>query len=199
VSSANVLIVNPKSPADNVQKFIDLARNGRVTMGIPGNGSTPHLTAELLKMSTGINLVAVPYRGGAPAMMDVIAGKVDSLFESPMSAMSHIQAGSVKAIGISSKQRNPRLPDVPAITETVPGFEATAWWGVFAPSATPKQVLQVLATALHNALRSEEMGNKLRELGADVGDLGPEAFQKLIEADTAKWAKVVKEAGIKAD
>ena len=198
-SSANVLIVNPNSPAKSIQDFIDLAKKQRVTIAIPGNGSTPHLTTELLKMDTGITLVGVPYRGGGPGMTDVIAGKVDALFEAPMSAMPHIKSGAVKALGISSKERNPTLPDVPAFAETVANFEATAWWGVFAPVNVPKDVLDKLRAAFDKALESEDFRKRLGDLGADIIPMKPDAFQSLIESDTEKWAKVVKAAGIKVE
>lgn len=198
-SSANILVVNPNSPAKSIQDFIDLAKKQRVTIAIPGNGSTPHLTTELLKMESGITLVGVPYRGGGPGMTDVIAGKVDALFEAPMSAMPHIKSGAVKALGISSKERNPTLPDVPAIAETLPNFEATAWWGVFAPVNVPKDVLEKLQTAFAKALESEDFRKRLGDLGAVITPMTPAAFQTLIENDTEKWGKVVKAAGIKVE
>ena len=197
-TSANVLIVRPDFPATTLEAFVEMVSAGdeRVTVAIPGNGSTPHMTTELLNRATGGNLTHVNYPGGGPALVDLMAGRVDMLFEGTMSAAGHIEAGSVMPLGISSPERNELLPDVPAIGEVIDGFEAGAWWGLVAPAGTPESVIATLNEAANAALSTDALQARFADLGASTGSGSAADFARHIVDETAKWSAIIEEAGV---
>ena len=197
----SVLVVNPSIPASNVAELIAYAKAnpGKINFGSPGVGSTGHLAAELFKAMAGVDLVHVPYRGAAPAMTDLMAGHVQVVFDSMVSVLPHVQAGRVRALGVTSKARSPLLPDLPTIAETVPGYEATIWFGVGVPRGTPPEVVALLNREINAGLASAEMKEKYAKLGTTPMVMTPEEFWAFSQAETDKWQQVIERAGIKVD
>ncbi|HEU5273001.1 MAG TPA: tripartite tricarboxylate transporter substrate binding protein [Xanthobacteraceae bacterium] len=197
----SVLVINPSVPAKTIAELIAYAKAnpGRINFGSPGVGSTGHLAAELFKAMAGVDLVHVPYRGAAPAMTDLIGGHVQVLFDSMVSVLPHVQAGRVRALAVTSKARSPLLPDLPAIAETVPGYEAIIWFGVGVPGGTPPGVVARLNRKINAGLASAEMKDKFAKLGTTPMIQTPEEFWAFSQAETAKWQKVIEQAGIKVD
>jgi len=197
----SVLVINPSVPAKSIAELIAYAKAnpGRINFGSPGVGSTGHLAGELFKATAGVDLVHVPYRGAAPAMTDLIGGHVQVLFDSMVSVLPHVQAGRVRALAVTSKTRSPLLPDLPAIAETVPGYEAIIWFGVGVPRGTPPAVVARLNREINAGLASPEMKEKFAKLGTTPMIQTPEEFWAFSQAETAKWQKVIERAGIKVD
>jgi tripartite-type tricarboxylate transporter receptor subunit TctC len=197
----SVLVINPSVPAKTIAELIAYAKAnpGRINFGSPGVGSTGHLAAELFKAMAGVDLVHVPYRGAAPAMTDLIGGHVQVLFDSMVSVLPHVQAGRVRALAVTSKARSPLLPDLPAIAETVPGYEAIIWFGVGVPRGTPPGVVARLNREINAGLASPEMKDKFAKLGTTPMIQTPEEFWAFSQAETTKWQKVIEQAGIKVD
>jgi len=198
----NMLVVHPSVPANNVKELIALAKSrpGKLTYASAGNGSTIQLAAEMFKHMAGVDILGVNYRGSGPAMLDLLGGRTDLMFENFPTALTRVQAGSLRALGVTGKTRNPALPNVPTIAEAgVPGFEANSWFGVMAPAKTPPAVVDTLYRAIAAALQKPESVERVKSMGADVTVLTPEEFRKLIKADTEKWAAIIKAAGIKAN
>jgi tripartite-type tricarboxylate transporter receptor subunit TctC len=199
-SGPNVLAVNPQVPAKSVQELIALAKQkpGEIHFASAGVGSFQHLSGELFRMMAGINVVHVPFKGGGPSMVDVIAGHTQYLLASLVQATGHIKSGKLRALGTSGAKRNPALPDVPTIAEAgVPGYEATNWWGVVAPAGTPAPIVEKLHKELAVVLASDETKKRFAAQGANVVQMSSAEFAKHIETELIKWGKVVKEAGIK--
>ena len=197
----SVLVINPSVPAKTIAELIAYAKAnpGRINFGSPGVGSTGHLAGELFKAMAGVDLVHVPYRGAAPAMTDLIGGHVQVLFDSMVSVLPHVQAGRVRALAVTSKTRSPLLPDLPAIAETVPGYEAIIWFGVGVPRGTPPGVVALLNREINAGLKSAEMKEKFAKLGTTPMIQTPEEFWAFSQAETAKWQKVIEQAGIKVE
>ena len=197
----SVLVINPSVPAKSIAELIAYAKAnpGRINFGSPGVGSTGHLAGELFKATAGVDLVHVPYRGAAPAMTDLIGGHVQVLFDSMVSVLPHVQAGRVRALAVTSKTRSPLLPDLPAIAETVPGYEAIIWFGVGVPRGTPPGVVARLNREINAGLASPEMKEKFAKLGTTPMIQTPEEFWAFSRAETAKWQTVIEQAGIKVD
>jgi tripartite-type tricarboxylate transporter receptor subunit TctC len=197
----SVMVVNPAVPATTVAEFVAYARAnpGRLNMGTPGVGSTGHLAGELFKATVGVDLVHIPYRGAAPAMTDLIGGQVQVMFDSMVTVLPHVQGGRVRALAVTSAKRSPLLPDLPAIAETVPGYEAIIWFGVGVPRGTPPDVIATLNREINAALASGPMKAKLAELGTDPIIATPDEFWRFAASETAKWEKVIRQAGIKVD
>ena len=196
------LIVNPNVPAKNLGEFIALAKAKpeEITYASSGNGSVNHLLGEMLKSETGIKIVHVPYKGVAPAITDVIGGQVASAFSSLPSVLQHVQAGSVRAIAVSSKARNAAAPDVASIAEAaVPGFDVNPWWGILGPAALPPEIVRKVNADVGELLRSKEVVDFLKTQGADPLATTPDQFEKMLEDDVASWAKVVKASGARID
>jgi len=197
-----VLAVNPKVEAKNVRELIALAKAqpGKINFGSSGNGSTNHLAGELLKDLAKVDLMHVPYRGAAPAMNDLIAGHIPMMFDNMPAMKPQVAAGTVRALAVASATRSKLFPELPTMIESgVPGFEATAWFGLLAPAATPADVTTTITTAVEKALQSPEMAKKFAELGAEPGTLSGDAFNEFLKAETAKWGKVVKDSGARVD
>ena len=196
-----IMVVNPALPAKTVPEFIAYAKAnpGKVNMGSGGNGAPDHMSGELFKAMAGVNLVHVPYRGVAPAITDLLGGQVQVIFGTMPAVIELIKAGRLKALAVTTAERTPTLPDVPTIGEFVPGYEASQWYGLGAPRATPADVIERLNRETNAVIADPKMQARLAELGASVVSGTPAEFGKLIVDETAKWAKVVKISGAKPD
>jgi len=196
----SVLAVTPSLPVNSVKQLIALAkaRPGQLHYASSGIGGVNHFSAELFKLATKTDIVHVPYKGGGLSMVDVMAGQVEVLFNALTSSLVHIRSGKLKALGVGGLKRSPVLPDIPAIAETVPGYEAAVWWGVLAPAGTPPPIIGRLNTELAAILRDPQMVKRLEAEAADVVISSPDAFGKFVADEVAKWIKVAGAAGIKA-
>jgi tripartite-type tricarboxylate transporter receptor subunit TctC len=195
----NVLVVNPSVPARTLGEFIALAKRkpGELTYGTPGIGTSPHIAMELLKSMAGIDLRHIPYRGTVPALTDVMSGQISAMFSTALSARPQIDAGTVRALGLSSAKASAALPNVRPIAELgVPGYEATQWYGLLAPAGTPPDILARIHAEAANALRSQDMQDKLATDGAEPVVTSPAAFAEQIRSELEKWSKVAREAKI---
>jgi tripartite-type tricarboxylate transporter receptor subunit TctC len=197
----NVMEVNPAVPAKTVQEFIDYAKAnpGKINLASSGNGTSVHLSGEMFKMMTGVNLLHVPYRGAAPALTDLISGQVQLMFDNMPSSIEHIRAGKLRALAVTTTKRSPALPDVPTVAETVPGYEASAWFGMGAPKGTPPEIVNKLNKAINAALADPNIQARLADLGGIVMAGTPADFGQTIVEETEKWAKVVKAAGVSVE
>jgi tripartite-type tricarboxylate transporter receptor subunit TctC len=197
----NVMVVNPSVPATTVPEFIAYAKAnpGKLNMASPGNGSTPHVTGELFKMMTGINMVHVPYRSVAAGITDMLSGQVQVTFGTTASTIAYIRAGTLRALAVTTATRSEALPDLPTIAEFVPGYEASAWFGVGAPRNTPTEIVDKLNTEINACLADPSLKARLADLGGITLAGSPADFARLIVEETAKWAKVVKFSGVKAE
>jgi tripartite-type tricarboxylate transporter receptor subunit TctC len=198
--SACIMAVNPSFPATSVSEFIAYAKAnpGRVNFASAGVGSAQHLSGELFKMMTGTNMVHVPYRGGTPAISDLLAGQVQVMFEFMATSIEHVRSGGLRALGVTSARRSHALPDVPTVGEFVPGFEVTSWLGVVAPRKTPADIVDRLNREINAMLDDARMRARIAELGAEAIPGSANEFAKTITTDTEKWGKVIRAAGIKA-
>jgi tripartite-type tricarboxylate transporter receptor subunit TctC len=198
--SACIMAVNPSFPATSVSEFIAYAKAnpGRVNFASAGVGSAQHLSGELFKMMTGTNMVHVPYRGGALAISDLLAGQVQVMFEFMATSIEHVRSGGLRALGVTSARRSHALPDVPTVGEFVPGFEVTSWLGVVAPRKTPADIVDRLNREINAMLDDARMRARIAELGAEAIPGSANEFAKTITTDTEKWGKVIRAAGIKA-
>lgn len=193
----SLLVGNPKVPARDLKALIELAqaRPDKLTIGIGGIGSSLHLAGEKFKLMTGVRMLNVPYKGTAPALTDVLGGQLDLMFISLVTGAEHVRAGTLRAYGVTSAQRLQAFPDVPAIGETVPGFESTAWFGVFGPAKLPPAVTDKLNAVIVAALADADLRARLQTEGATpVGDT-PAAFAAFVKEDIARWAPIVKASG----
>ena len=200
-SVPNVLVANTEFPAKSLPELIALAKAkpGELKYASAGNGTLNHLLGEMLKTSAGIDIVHVPYKGVAPAVTDIMGGFVNMGFASLPSVVSHIRNGKLKAFGVSTAQRSPALPDVPAIGETVPGYAADLWVGLFAVAGTPKDIIAKLHAETVKALGTPAVREKLEAQGVEVATSTPEELAAKLQVDLALWAKVVKESGATVD
>ncbi|MET0677941.1 MAG: tripartite tricarboxylate transporter substrate binding protein [Bradyrhizobium sp.] len=194
----NVMTVNKDVPAKNVAEFIAYvkANPGKVNMASSGNGTSVHLSGEMFMAMSGAKMQHVPYRGAAPAITDLLGGQVQVIFDNMPSIIQHVRAGSVKALGVTSAAKSPLLPDVATVGETVPGYEATALFGMGAPKNTPKDIIAKLNKEINEVLAEPAIKAKLVDLGGDPLIGTPEAFGAMIAAETEKWKKVIEEAKI---
>jgi len=197
----NVMEVNPSVPAKTVAEFIAYAKAnpGKINMASAGNGTAIHLSGELFMAMTGTKLVHVPYRGGAPALTDMIGGQVQVMFDNLPSSIAHIRSGELRALAVTTLARSAALPDVPTVAETVPGYEASIWYGVVAPKGTPAAVIEKLNNAVGTALKDPGVQARLSELGCTPMPMSPAELATLLAAETEKWAKVVKFSGASVD
>ena len=197
----NVMVVHPAVPARTVPEFIAYAKvnPGKLVMASPGNGSSGHLSGELFRMLTGIELLHVPYRGGAPAMTDLLAGRAQVFFSPLFTMPEYIKAGTVRGLAVTAPARTSVLPDVPALCEFVPNYEASTWFGIGAPHSTPAAVIDQLNAEINAGLGDPETRQRLVEQGGTVLPGSPAEFGQLIADETEKWGKVVKFAGTKLD
>jgi tripartite-type tricarboxylate transporter receptor subunit TctC len=198
---ANVMDVNLSFPAQNLAEFIAMAKAnpGKINFGSGGVGTSPHMSGELLQAMAGIELTHVPYRGTAPAMADLLGGQIQVLFDNLPGSIQQIQAGRIRALGVTTAKRVDGLPDVPAIAETVPGYEVFVWFGICAPKGTPPDVVDKLNGAVNAVLANPKLIARFHELGGEPMPMAPAEFGKLIADETDKWAKVIRVAHIKLE
>jgi tripartite-type tricarboxylate transporter receptor subunit TctC len=197
----NVMEVTPGFPAKDVAEFIAYAKAhpGKINMASSGNGTSVHLSGELFMAMTGTRMTHVPYRGASPAITDIIAGTCDVLFDNMPSSIQFLKAGKMRALAVTTGARNPALPDVPAVGETVPGYEASAWFGIGAPKGTPAAIVETINKVVNQALADPRVQTQLADLGGVPLAGTPEEFGKVMADETEKWAKAVKFAGVSLD
>jgi tripartite-type tricarboxylate transporter receptor subunit TctC len=197
----NVVVVNPSVPVKSIPELIAYAKAnpGKLNMASSGNGSTIHMSGELFKMLTGINMVHVPYRGGAPALTDMISGQVQVMFDNIPTCAEHVKSGKLRGLAVTSTTRTEVLPDLPTVSDFLPGYEASAWYGFVAPKNTPVDVIDTLNKATNAALADSTVKTRFTELGAILLPGSPADFGKLLADETEKWGKVVKFAGAKVE
>lgn len=199
----NILVVNPtRIKAQNLSELIAQAKAqpGKFTFASAGNGTSIHLAGELFASMTGVDIVHVPYRGSGPAVSDLIGGQVDMMFDSISSARPHVQAGKLKALGVTTALRSNAMPEVPTIAEAgVKGYELVPWFGVFMPAGTPKDVVATMNRALNEAMQNTDIKARFNVLGAEPIGSTPEAFAAVLAAESAKWAQVIRERNIRAE
>jgi tripartite-type tricarboxylate transporter receptor subunit TctC len=196
-----VMEVNPSVPARTVPEFIAYAKAnpGKLNMASGGNGTTDHVCGELFKMMAGVSMVLVPYRGGGPALIDLMGGQVQVLFDPIAASIGYIRAGKLRALAVTTATRSEALPDIPTVGEFVPGYEASTWYGVGAPRNTPNDIVAKLNSAVNSALSDPTLKARYADLGGAVLAGTPSDFGALIADETRKWAKVIKFAGIKPE
>jgi len=197
----HVMVVHPSFPAKTVPEFIAYAKAnaGKINMASAGNGSTPHVAGELFKMMAGVNLIHVPYRSAGPALTDLLGGQVQVMFDNMASSIKHIRAGKLRPLAVTTTMRSETLPDVPTVSESVPGYEVSNWFGVGAPKATPAEILDRLNKEINAGLSDSKIKARLADLGGTVLPGSPADFGKHIADDTEKWAKVIRAANIKPE
>jgi tripartite-type tricarboxylate transporter receptor subunit TctC len=199
-SVQNVLIVRPSLPVKTVAELVAYAKQqpGKLNVASSGSGTSLHLAAALFNMDTGAQITHVPYRGGAPAMNDLLGGQVDMMFNVLPSALPQIKAGKLRALAVTGEARSPALPDVPTMIEAgVPGYTAVTWNGLLAPAGTPPAIVKQINVALNKALATDDMKKRFFDMGEDVTTGTPEEFARLMQDETAKWRKVIQESQIK--
>jgi tripartite-type tricarboxylate transporter receptor subunit TctC len=197
----NVMVVHPSVPATTVPEFIAYANanSRKLTMASPGNGSSPHVSGELFKMMAGIDMTHVPYRGGGQVMTDLIAGQVQVSFIGMVVAIEPIRSGKLRALAVTTATRSDVLPDIPTVGDFVPGYEATAWFGVGAPKNTPAEIIDKLNEEINDALGDPQMKARLADLGGTPMPMTPADFGNFIANETEKWGKVIRAANIKVE
>jgi tripartite-type tricarboxylate transporter receptor subunit TctC len=197
----NVVVVNPAVPVKTIPELIAYAKAnpGKLNMASSGNGSTIHMSGELFKMLTGIHMVHVPYRGGAPALTDLIAGQVHVMFDNIPTCAEHVKTGKLRGLAVTSTTRSEVLPDLPTLADFLPGYEASAWYGIAAPKNTPAEIIGKLNKEVNAALADPAVKSRFTELGAILLPGSPADFRKLLADETEKWGKVVKFSGAKVD
>lgn len=201
VRTPNVMVVTNSLPVKTVAEFIAYckANPSKVNMASSSSGTSTHLSGELFKSMTGCNMVHIPYKGAGPVLADLIGGQVQVFFDNLPSSAGHIKGGSIRALAVTSAAREPSFPALPTVADTVPGYEATAWFGVGMPKATPREVIDKMNAAVNKALADPKMRARLAELGGAPIAGTPEDFGKVIAAETEKWAKVVVSSGATVD
>ena len=196
-----MVVVHPSLPIKTIPELIAYAKAnpGKLNMASSGNGSTIHMSGELFKMMTGINMVHVPYRGGAPALTDLIAGQVQVMFDNVPTSAEHVKSGRLRGLAVTSTARSEVLPDLPTVADFLPGYEASAWYGLGAPKGTPAEIVDRLNAEANAILADPKAKARFAELGASLLPGSPAEFGKLLADETEKWGKVVKFAGAKPD
>lgn len=200
--SANLLVAHPSFPANSVKELLEHARRnpGRINYGSSGNGTSVHLSMELFKSMTKTFMVHIPYKGSAPVVTDLLAGQIDVMFDNVPNVIGHVRAGKMKALAVSTATRSALAPDVPTVAEAgVPGYELAVWFGVLAPAGTPREIIGRFNTEILKVLNSAEIRERFGKQGVEVRTSTPEQFGEFVRAEVGRWAKVIKEAGIKAD
>ena len=197
----NVVVVHPSLPVNSIPELIAYAKAnpGKLNMASSGNGSTIHMSGELFKMLTGINMVHVPYRGGAPALTDLIAGQVQVMFDNIPTCAEHVKSGKLRGLAVTSTTKSETLPDLPLVADFLPGYEASAWYGIAAPKGTPQDIIDRLNKAVNEILADPKVKAKFAEYGAFLMPGSPADFGKFVADETEKWGKVVKFSGARVD
>jgi tripartite-type tricarboxylate transporter receptor subunit TctC len=200
VDSTNVLVLHPSVAAKSVKELVALAKTKSLNAGSSGVGGAGHLALELFNLQTGVKIVHVPYKGGGPAMIDLLGGNIQLIFATAASAVGHIKSGKIRALAVTTLKRSPLVPDLPTVAETgLKGFEANNWYGILVPAKTPRAIVMRLNKDVSTALLTPDIKEVLFKQGLDSAPESPEAFGAYIKSELAKWAKVVKAAGLKAD
>ena len=200
VDSTNVLVLHPSVPAKSVKELIALAKAKSLNCGSSGVGGAGHLALELFNLQTDVKITHVPYKGGGPAMIDLLGGNIQLIFATAASAVGHIKSGKIRALAVTTLKRSPLVPDLPTVAETgLKGFEANNWYGVLVPAKTPRAIIMRLNKDLTTALTTPAIKELLFKQGLDVAPESPEAFGAYIKSENVKWAKVIKAAGLKAN
>ena len=201
VRTPNVMEVTPSLPVKTVQEFIDYckAHPGQINMASSGSGTSVHLSGELFKSMTGCKMLHIPYKGAGPALTDLMAGQVQVIFDNLPSSAPFIRSGRIRGLAVTSAKRDPSFPDLPTVGDTVPGYEATAWFGIGMPRGTPKEIIEKVNAEVNRALADPAMREKLAKLGGTPIAGSPEDFGNVIRSETQKWAKVVIESGAKVE
>jgi tripartite-type tricarboxylate transporter receptor subunit TctC len=201
VAVPNVLLVNPKVAAKNVQELIAYAKANpdKLNYASQGSGTTSHLTGEMFKTVAGVRIVHVPYKGSAPALTDLLAGQVDMMFDNLGVSLQHVRSGRLRALAVGSERRVASLPDVPAMSEVLPGFESVTWFGVVAPPKTPMPIAEKISAAIAEALRSPETRKRIADLSAEPIGNTPAQMAAFMRKDAERWREVIRSAGVKAD
>ena len=196
-----LLVMHPSVPVKSVKDVIALAKSqpGKLNFGSAGAGTTPHLAGEMFKALTGASIVHVPYKGSPQSALDLVAGRLDLIFANGSAVLPFIRAGRLRLIAISAIKRDPSMPDVPAINETIPGFELAPWWGLFAPTGTPREVVTRLHTETVRILALQDIKSHYANLGMTAISNTPEQFSAYVHEEIARWAKIVKATGARAD
>jgi tripartite-type tricarboxylate transporter receptor subunit TctC len=196
-----LLVAHPSLPANNLRELIALAKAkpGKLNFAIGALGSSVHLAGEAFKMMSGTYIVNIPYKGTAPAIQDVLAGQVEMMFANVGNAQAHVRAGKLKALGVTSPQRLPQFPDVPAIAEVLPGYQSSAWFGLFGPARMPPDLVKRTSDAARQAIASQEVKKRIEFEGATPVGNTPEAFGRFVHEEIVRWAKVVKYSGAKPE
>jgi tripartite-type tricarboxylate transporter receptor subunit TctC len=197
--SGNILVVNPSIGVNNVAELIALAKAkpGQLNFGSSGFGTSPHMTGELFNIMAGTKIVSVHYQGSAQALTDLLAGRIQVMFSPASTVTSHIESGTIKALGTSEGKRSPSASNLPAVAETLPGFDTSLWFGFVAPAGTPQPVVDKLAAAINEALKNEEVAKPLRAAGLDIKGGTPAAFAAIIASETKQWDQVITSAGLR--
>ena len=200
-SSSALLVLHPSIPANTVPQLIALAKakTSRLNYASSGNGSSGHLAGELFKTMTGVNMTHIPYRGNGVAFTDLIAGQVDTMFANKPGSLPYVKMGKLKAIAITSRKRDPALPDLPTVAEFVAGFEASTWWGVLGPAGLPKDIVEKLNATIAKIVATNDVKERLVTLGADPVSTTPDEFMYLIRLELPKYGKIVQLAGMKLE
>jgi tripartite-type tricarboxylate transporter receptor subunit TctC len=201
IRSPNVMEVNASFPAKTVPEFIaySKANPGKINLASGGTGTSPHMSGELFKMMTGANMIHVPYRGAGPALTDLLGGQVQVMFDNMPSSIEHIRTGKLRPLAVTTAMRSEALPDTPTLAEFLPGYEASAWFGLVAPKGTPAEIVDRLNQEINAGLADPRLKARLADLGGTLIAASPADFGKLIADETEKWAKVVKFSGAKPD
>ncbi len=194
----NVMEVNPGVPAKTVAEFIAYAKAnpGKINWASSGNGTSVHLSGELFKIMTGVDLTHVPYRGSAPALTDLLSGTVHVMFDNMPSSLPHLKAGTLRALAVTTAERSAALPDVPTVSETVPGYEASAFFGMAVPKGTPAEIIEKLNKEINAGLQNERVKARLADLGGSLIPGSPEDFGKVVAAETEKWGNVIRTGNV---
>ncbi len=199
--SPNIIVVHPSFPATTVKELIDLAKANpdKYSSAAPGQGSTPHMAGELFKRAAGIAIVHVPYKGSGPALNDVIGGHIPIMFDGIPSAMPHIRAGRLRALGVTSLQRVPTAPDIPTVAETLPGFEANGWFALFAPAGTPTEIVNKLNAEVNRILDQPDVKQRYAGLGAITVGGPPEKLRDQVKAEVERWGELIRATQMKVE
>ncbi len=200
-SFPNMLVVNPNLKARSVKELVALgkAEPGKLTFASSGSGTTTHLSGELFKSMAGMDMRHIPYKGAGPAMIDIIAGQVDMMFDNIPSGLPHVRTGKLRALAVTGTKRAPQVPDLPTIAETSPGYEAGGWFGLEAPAGTPKNIIARLNAAGAQGIQSADFRQRMSDLGYEIMGGTPEDMRARIQSDIKRWVPVVKASGAKAD
>ena len=200
--SANLLVANPSFSPNTVKELIEYARRnpGRINYGSSGNGTSVHLSMELFKSMTKTFMLHIPYKGSAPVVTDLLAGQIDVMFDNVPNVIGHVRAGKMKAIAVSTAQRSALAPEVPTVAEAgVPGYELSVWFGVLAPAGTPRDIVARLNAEIVKVLNSPDIKDRFAKQGVEIRTSTPDQFGDFLKTEVARWAKVIKDAGIRAD